>query len=90
MNVLASGNFDFRESECVSTGQYRVAILSCFSIHGHHICLCACTLTVACECWILGSEMRWGFLVRPSGSMYVGLGFLRLLAVGKAPMDGKL
>ena len=36
-----------------------------------------------------GSETRWEILVRPSGSMYVGLGFLELLAVGKASMMGR-
>ena len=41
------------------------------------------------KCWILGPQCPEKILVRSLGCMYVGLGFLGLLAVGKTSMMGR-
>ena len=68
-------------------------ILSCCSIHDHHICLCACTKTPAHSClWnagFSGPQCPEKMLVRSQRKMNVGLGCLGLLAVGKTSMMGR-
>ena len=67
--------------------------MSCCSVHDHHICLCACTKTPAHSgLWnagFSGPQCPEKILVRSRWSMYVGLGFLGLLAVGKTSVMGR-